>query len=466
MATFFADALRSLFSVLAVPVGHETLEGSDGYGLAFATEDAGTFALRLLWAHTSANGRQGRVFGYDVACLDEVALFDSRNEIGDADADGALAHAEWLLAVEAASGFGNGLFFGEAFGDFVEVVYSCLGVLFLRLLAFLVVFDLQLFFNGGGKVAAVAFLAGGDAVTGQVGLGKAFHSLVEINLMTVEFGTVDAGETHLAAHGDAAGAAHTRAVDHHRVERHDGGQRVLLGEQRDELHHRQGAYGHAAVVAVATLYELLDFVGDKAFLAITAVVGHYVEVVALCFHSVLKEQQAFVACAYNHIAAKTLLVRPLCLRIDRSGAHTSGDEQDARCGRLAEGIAVHYLGTVAKRSDNGEDAVAFTHRRQTLGRLAHNLIDDCHGVDRAVYVADCQRDTFAALVRDDDDKLARLSGFGDPRCLDVHQHDVLGELFFLQNLVHNAIVLWFILLYLLSLRRQKPPGAPSDCLRS
>ena len=74
-----------------------------------------------------------------------------------------------------------------------------------------------------GEVAAVAFLAGGYTVFLGVGTRKAFHGAVEVDKVTVEFGPVDAGEFHLASYCCAAGATHACAVDHHGVERHNGG---------------------------------------------------------------------------------------------------------------------------------------------------------------------------------------------------------------------------------------------------
>ena len=45
----------------------------------------------------------------------------------------------------------------------------------------------------------------------------ALHGLVEIDQMAVEVRAVHAGELRLAADGQAAAAAHARAVDHDRV---------------------------------------------------------------------------------------------------------------------------------------------------------------------------------------------------------------------------------------------------------
>ena len=51
------------------------------------------------------------------------------------------------------------------------------------------------------------------------------HSLVEIDVIAVEFRTFHAGEAGLAGHGDAAGAAHARSVHHQGIEADDDGGR-------------------------------------------------------------------------------------------------------------------------------------------------------------------------------------------------------------------------------------------------
>ena len=65
----------------------------------------------------------------------------------------------------------------------------------------------------------------------------ATHHLVEIDLMTVELGAVNAGELSLAAYCQTTAAAHSRAVYHYRVHGSNSGNTVLLSQLTDKLHH-------------------------------------------------------------------------------------------------------------------------------------------------------------------------------------------------------------------------------------
>ena len=55
----------------------------------------------------------------------------------------------------------------------------------------------------------------------------ALHEHGKVHLMRVEFRAVDAGKLAFAADRDAAAAAHAGAVDHHRIETDNGGNRLL-----------------------------------------------------------------------------------------------------------------------------------------------------------------------------------------------------------------------------------------------
>ena len=141
----------------------------------------------------------------------------------------------------------------------------------------------------------MAFLACCDAVFFCVGTSKAFHGLVEVDEVAVELGSVDTGELHLVSDSDTAGTAHAGAVNHHGVKRHHGGKVILLGKQRDKLHHWQGSDRYTTVVVFALLNQLFNLVGDKTFLAVAAIVGNDVEVVADGTHLLLEEDKPFVA---------------------------------------------------------------------------------------------------------------------------------------------------------------------------
>ena len=91
--------------------------------------------------------------------------------------------------------------------------------------------------------------------------------LVEVNLMTVELGTIHTYEASLATHGDTTCTTHTSTVHHDGVQRYIGGNLVLLGQQAAELHHDSGTDGKALVHLLA-LDNLLHTYGHHALLAI------------------------------------------------------------------------------------------------------------------------------------------------------------------------------------------------------
>src|SRR6185369_15677643 len=68
--------------------------------------------------------------------------------------------------------------------------------------------------------------------------GQTVGQTGKVDLVAVEFGAVDAGETGLAAYYDPAAAAHAGAVDHDRVEADQGLDAVGAGKFRHCPHHR------------------------------------------------------------------------------------------------------------------------------------------------------------------------------------------------------------------------------------
>ena len=65
--------------------------------------------------------------------------------------------------------------------------------------------------------------------------GAAGDGFVEVHLVAVEIGAVNAGELGLAANGQTAAAAHTGTVHHDGAHGNGAGQVVLLGGHGDEL---------------------------------------------------------------------------------------------------------------------------------------------------------------------------------------------------------------------------------------
>ena len=106
------------------------------------------------------------------------------------------------------------------------------------------------------------------------------HRFVKVYQISVKFRTVYAGKFHFAAYSNTAGAAHAGSVDHDGVERDDGLHAKRLGGLGDELHHRDRADGEHFVILGAGLEQLLELDGNEAVLAVAAVVGHEVQMVA------------------------------------------------------------------------------------------------------------------------------------------------------------------------------------------
>ncbi len=117
------------------------------------------------------------------------------------------------------------------------------------------------------------------------------HQVVEVHLVAVEVGPVDAGELDLVADLDAAAAAHAGAVDHHRVQADDGLDLVCARRFGAALHHDRRADGDHLVDVGVFGDRLLDAFGDEALDARRAVVGADDQLVADGAELALPEHQ-------------------------------------------------------------------------------------------------------------------------------------------------------------------------------
>ena len=120
----------------------------------------------------------------------------------------------------------------------------------------------------------------------------ATHHFVEIDLMTIEFGTIDTNELGLTAYADATGTTHACPINHDGVQRNVGGDVVFLGQQTTELHHDGRADGKH-LIDVFPLDDLLYADGHHALLPIAAVIGHDDDLVARLTDIVLQNNQVF-----------------------------------------------------------------------------------------------------------------------------------------------------------------------------
>ena len=113
---------------------------------------------------------------------------------------------------------------------------------------------------------------------------------VEVYLVAVKLRPVDADELCLSAHGDAAGPAHSRSVDHNGVERYVGRYVVLLGQQTHELHHDSRS-DCETFVHVFALNHALDPFGHQPFAPVTSVVGHHDDLIGRTAHFFFKNNK-------------------------------------------------------------------------------------------------------------------------------------------------------------------------------
>ena len=82
--------------------------------------------------------------------------------------------------------------------------------------------------------------------------------------MGIKLRTINANELRLSTHRDATCAAHTRTVNHDRIERGFGGDVVPLRSERHELHHDCGTDSDALIDLFA-LSDHLYALGDATF---------------------------------------------------------------------------------------------------------------------------------------------------------------------------------------------------------
>ena len=120
---------RRLDALLSRPVGHETLQLSDGNRLALDAADAASLALALLGTYTSADSRKGGGLADDTISLREIAFLYRLDKIRNMDLHRAAFHTFCLLTVQAASGLFHRLVFIISQADLVKVRRADLRIL-------------------------------------------------------------------------------------------------------------------------------------------------------------------------------------------------------------------------------------------------------------------------------------------------------------------------------------------------
>ena len=262
---------------------------------------------------------------------------------------------------------------------------------------------------------------------------EAHDHFVEVDLVGVEFRAVDANELHGAVDRDSASAAHSGAVDHDSVERCDGGDVVFFSEERYELHHDSWADGDDEVDLFA-LDDIFDAIGNEAFSAVGAVVGHYDKLVGVFGYLVAKYDEVAVASGEDGN--------------DFIAGHFQGFDDRQERGDADAATAAHHgsevfdMSSFAQRTNDIVEEVAGVEGANFASRLADGLHDERNSPGIDIGVGDSERDAFAFFIGDNDDEVARTAGACDERSFDDELDYVLREMLFFDNLVHirNAIV--------------------------
>ncbi len=289
-----------------LPVGDKAFEPADGDWIALLAGDADDFTLVLLRADAAADGGQGVVLFDDRERAFEVGFLDLGDKTRDVDAHRAAVDALGFLALEATIGFEQGDVLRESQGHLAEVLDPVHGFLrrhrlpgdfhALLLLDLLSCHQLTSTPVRGPASVLLQVPLACDLLLLEVD-ALALHHEIEVDLVGVELGAVDADELAVAADRDPAAAAHPGAVDHDGVERHHGGDLVFLGHQRDELHHDGGADGDDEVRFPVLLDEGLERVGDDALAPEAAVIGGVDHLVRRLDHFGAEDDQTLVAAA-------------------------------------------------------------------------------------------------------------------------------------------------------------------------
>ena len=174
------------------------------------------------------------------------------------------------------------------------------------------------------------------------------------------------------------------------------------------------------------------------------VVGADVKVVAHGGHFFLVDEEIGGLGADDDIDLGAVLVQPLGLGIDRSGADTAGDEDKVTL-RQFFGAHRDEFGRVAERAHDIGEGLAGLEGHDVLRRGANRLRNDGHGAFLDIEITDSQRNTLSFFISPDNQELAGLGGGRQPRCFHDHPTDGRRQHFLLSNLVHRFLCSSFLI---------------------
>ena len=235
--------------------------------------------------------------------------------------------------------------------------------------------------------------------------------------MSVEFRTVYASKTDLAADRYAATAAHSRAVDHDGVEGNDSLYAVRLSNLTNEFHHSGRANSDDFVIRIACVDQCFQFSCCEALLSVRAIVRSDVKICASRAHFIFKHNDITIAEACDHVDFCSCLM-------DRLGNGICDGASDAATynGNASEAFRFRRL---SERTCEILNKVAFIQSgklcRGASDRLKHNR--DCAAL--SVIIGNGKWDSFAEFIDSEDDELSCKTFFCDKRRFHDHFYRVL-----------------------------------------
>ena len=227
-----------------------------------------------------------------------------------------------------------------------------------------------------------------------------FDDTVPVNKMSIELRAVDTGEFCLTAHGQAAGAAHTGAVEHDRVHGNDRPDPVFLCGVTDTLHHAGRPNAHDFVIYVSGVKERLHLRYVEARFAIGTVIGRDVEIGHARAHFVFQDHDILRTETGNHIHFDTEIMHTFCHRVRDRVAHAAADNTHAP--------ETFHVGRTTERTDKIRDVIARFHQVEHTGGLPDRLHHDRDGALFGIGRSDRDRDAFTKFVETENDELTGL----------------------------------------------------------
>ena len=170
---------------------------------------------------------------------------------------------------------------------------------------------------------------------------------------------------------------------------------------------------------IAAVGQLFDDLGDHAVAAVAAVIGGDVKISRNGLHFIFQDDQVLGLGPDDDVHVHAVLMQPLDLGIDGSGAHAASDEQHLFIAQVFRVFGDEGRGLAQGAGDIGEE-IAGLQLGHPFGGCPHGLEDDGDGAFSAVVVTDGQRDPFPPFVHPHDQKLPGFAVLGDTRGFHIH----------------------------------------------